>query len=287
MSRTDEIYEQVTTRIMDALREGTVPWHKPWSSDSADRVQNLDRRAYSGINVWLLELEAMAAGYGETRWGTYKSISAHGGQVRKGERGTRIIFWSRIDKDKNDPDAGSFMLLKTYTVFNAEQADWETPLPPLERAEPGNAEPDERADEVIESYAANLRGGLNFGGDRAFYHPTTDAVKCPPRESFKSTAGFYSTVFHELAHSTGHEERLNRLEKAGFGTTTYAREELVAEMAAAMLTTSFGFEVEIDNSAAYIAAWLKALENDHKLVVKAASEAQKAVALVLGEGEEV
>lgn len=275
-----DIYQEVTDRIIAALEAGTVPWRQPWSSLGGPR--NLDGRPYRGINTFLLEL----SGYSDPRWGTYRMIQAHDGQVRKGEKGCRVILWKPVPRKPEQADgtqsagtAGSYMLLRTFTVFNAEQCDG---LPEIETPEQGESEHErhETAEALVEHYPR--RPFIAYGGDRAYYTPDKDMVRMPELGAFESADAYYGTLFHELIHSTGHESRLKRIEPALFGTDPYAREELIAEMGAAMLCGISGLQPRIEESASYIASWLKRLRDDRKLVITAAAQAQKAADHILG-----
>ena len=268
-----DVYQSVTDRIIASLEEGTVPWRKPWVGGGPRNVEN--GRFYTGINPFLLAL----APYGDPRWGTYKAIKRVGGQVRRHQKSTQIVLLKRVNKrrDKKAPEVepDSYFLFRYYSVFNAEQADG---LPPFEDVAFDN-EPIERAEQISLGFIGPT---VTFGGDRAFYSPTTDMVRVPMLDQFESAEAYYSTLYHELVHSTGHESRLDRLEHTGFGTGPYAKEELVAEMGAAMLCGMAGIE-NLDQSAAYIANWLEPLRNDKKFVVSAAGMAQKAADLILGQ----
>lgn len=279
----DDVYQQVTDRIAAALEEGTVAWRKPWATGGP--VQLRTGRPYRGVNVFLLELEAALAGHADPRWGTFKAIADAGGRVRKGEKGTRVILWKPV-KRRDEDDGGeaeerSYLLLRAYTVFNAGQADGLPPLPASAREH----EPHAEAEAALAGYRD--RGGppVAHGGPDAYYHPVDDRVQLPVPEAFWTPADYYAASFHEHAHSTGAESRLARF-KAGdgsFGDEPYAREELVAEMAAAMLVGVLGLERSPEEtSAAYIAGWLEALRGDRRLVVVAAAQAQKAADLILG-----
>lgn len=270
-----DVYQDVTDRIVEALEAGTVPWRKPWKSRGGP--YSLDGRKYRGVNVFLLELMP----FSDPRWGTYKTIQKHGGQVRAGEKGTHVILWKPVrpkDADEEDDTVRPYILLRDYVVFNAEQADG---LPELEHDDEREHTPIQAAEAIVEGY--ETRPPIHYGKNQAAYSPLLDCVYMPDAETFESEEAFYSTLFHELTHSTGHESRLKRIEPAIFGSDPYAREELVAEMGAAMLAGIAGLETHNgEQSAAYIAGWLKALKNDKKLVVKAAAAAQKAADLMLG-----
>lgn len=281
MTKTD-VYTEVTERIIEALEAGTVPWRKPWSSSAAGTgpVSLRGGKPYRGVNVFLLELTAATAGYTDPRWGTYKAITEAGGQVRRGEKGTRVILWKPVKRDGEAAEAKGpgYLLLRQYTVFNVEQADGIEPLP---RVELSQHERHERADAIMAGY--DHGPVVIHGASAAVYSPRTDVVRLPDPEAFVTPAAYYLTAFHELVHSTGHESRLKRIEPALFGSDPYAREELVAEMGAAMLAGLAGLPPQTEQSAAYIESWLGALRNDRKLVVQAAAQAQKAADLIVGD----
>lgn len=275
----NDVYQVITDRIIAALDAGTVPWRKPWTGGHGMPVNVRNGRAYRGVNVLLLGL----AGYSDPRWGTYKAISESGGQVRKGEKGTQIILWKpakRTETDANGEKTESgYLLLRTFVVFNASQADG---LPALPEDDTTEHERNERAEQVVSGYKSGP--GILHGFDGASYSPEKDLVRMPDAENFHDPDGYYQTLFHELAHSTGHESRLDRLEPALFGSDPYAREELVAEIGASMLAGLVGMDsAGGDNSAAYLASWAKRFRDDSKLIVNAAAQAQKAADRILGE----
>ena len=285
-----DTYQAVTDRIIAALERGVVPWRRPWHSMNQGAARNVrNGRPYRGINVFLLALAALEGGYSDPRWGTYKAISEAGGQVRRGEHGTRVILWKAVKKtvegSNGDPEERGYMLLREYTVFNVEQADGIEPLPEVELTE---HERNERGEELIRGYVRDIDHvdnpgpPLTFGGDRAVYMIDRDIVRVPELGAFDGASEFYSTVFHELTHSTGHQKRLGRIEPALLGTDPYAKEELVAEMGAAMLAGLAGIDTTQENSAAYIGSWLRRLKDNRKLVVQAAAQAQKAADLICG-----
>jgi antirestriction protein ArdC len=244
-------------------------------------------KPYRGCNVFLLHMEAAVKGYASPWWGTYRQIKERGGQVRKDETGTDVILWKPIQVDDKERPGKRKMIffLRTFRVFNAEQADGLT-LPPLPAAPP----PAERIATCEEALAAYYSGetapGLTFGGDRACYSPVQDRVLMPERETFKSPESYYGTLFHESVHSTGHAKRLARKDLLNFhrfGDPSYSREELVAEMGAAFLSGMTGIAAEtLPQSAAYLSSWISVLKGDSKLIVHAAAQAQKAAELILG-----
>jgi antirestriction protein ArdC len=285
-------FAEVTDRIVALMEAGTNPWRKPWTADGAGLPRSIGTgKGYRGINPFLLLITSMEKGYTSPWWGTYKAITEKGGQVRKGEKGTQVVFWSTFaSKDPKEVDAKGnpkqLFFLRSYTVFNAEQAD---DLPARffpKAAERTEFEVIEQCQAVVDGYLARTGIAVTHGGNRAAYSPGLDTIVLPDREAFTRNAEYYGTAFHELAHSTGHESRLNRPELntfAHFGDNPYSKEELVAEQGAAMVAGITGIgPLLIDNSAAYLASWAKALRGDSKLVVRAASAAQKAADLILG-----
>ena len=281
-------YQIVTDAIIAKLEEGVVPWHKPWNA-GVGFPRNIDGQFYRGINILLLGTQD----YADPRWGTFKAIQAKNGKVRKGEKGTLVVFWKQLES-KTEVDAKGnpkkFWMLRYYYVFNVLQADFEKPLPIIE-TDALNYHEDEdwqdAADAITAPYfEAEGAPSLHHGHTAASYSPSQDVVNMPDAERFESLDAYYWTLYHELTHSTGHEKRLNRSDltstEAKFGTDPYAREELVAEIGAAMLGTFAGLPDRTPQSAAYIAAWLTRLRDDKKLVVSAAARAQKAVECIMG-----
>ena len=269
MSNT--VYQDVTNSIIEQLEKGAIPWVKPWKADSSADKNLLTQKPYQGINRLILGLSGMVNGYGVPVWASYKQWESIGGQVRKGEKGTRIVFFSKVDKEnKQTGDKESYSVLKAYWVFNASQIDGIEIVPAETVAKPFT--PIEYAEERIVKTGA----ALSHGGDAAFYAPSVDRIQLPNKGTFDSEANYYATAFHELVHWTGAKHRLDRnLEKGRFGNPAYAFEELVAEMGAAFLCQDYGIQGELRH-AGYIQSWLKALRDDSKAVFKAAALAQKA-----------
>lgn len=270
-----DIYQIVTDRIISSLEDGTVPWRRPWIA-SADAHRNpVSKTLYRGINPFLLEMTAQAAGYSDPRWITFKQSKTLGGSVRKGEKHTLVIFWKILrSKDEATGKERAIPLLRYYRVFNVAQCD-DIRLAPLPKLEP--FDPIERAESVIDAMPS--APPIGYGGNQAFYSPLFDSVQMPKREQFTSPDGFYHTLFHELAHSTGHESRLAREEIVGReDPDAYAKEELTAELAAAMLCGTCGLDVpeRVEQSAAYVKSWLRHLQNDPKMVISAGARAQRA-----------
>jgi antirestriction protein ArdC len=287
---SDTIHKIVTDRMIAALQRGTVPWRKPWQAATGQPRSMSTGQPYRGINPFLLGLTAAEEGYSSPYWGTYRQVSELGGQVRKGERSTLVVFWKQARAEQRDPQTGELTVkqlpvLRYYRVFNAAQADH---LPGRFYPAPGDRSEIAHPQAVLDAYLA--RGGptlVHVAGDRADYHPATDIIRLPPRAQFRTPEGYYATAFHEAGHSTGHPARLNRPGIAAldhFGSGRYAREELIAQMTSSLLGAQTGIDdpATFANSASYIAGWLRALDNDHRLVIAAAAHAQRASDLITG-----
>ena len=268
--RTDP-YQEITGRIITALERGTVPWRTPWRARGHRNARS--NRPYRGINTLVLQMTALERGWSDPRWLTYRQAEAAGGHVRRGEHGTRVVLWKWLErKEREDPErVERFPLIRLYSVFNVSQCEGVT-LPA--RVDGGCPDPLERAEAVISGY----RDGPSLCRDAesAYYVPEHDEVHVPPRAAFTDAHGYYATLFHELAHSTGHPRRLARegyRTAARFGSERYSQEELVAEFAAAFLGSEAGIDPSrVEQSAAYIASWLRVLDDDKRLVVVAAAQ---------------
>ena len=287
------VYEVITERILNLLDEGTVPWQRPWNRTGNvefDWPKNLvSKRPYSGINVFLLS----CCGFSSPFWLTYKQAGDLGGNVKAGEKGLPVIFW-KIEPKRTKDESGeerteAFPILRYYTVFNVEQCENIDPakIPTC----PDDLEkivfnPIAQAQAIVESMKNPPEIRHRNNSDRACYYPAFDKVDLPEPEQFKSAEKYYSTLFHELAHSTGHAKRLNRkeiTEASYYGSHDYSKEELVAEFAAAFLCGAAGIEQGIlENSAAYIQGWSKSLRKNPKWAIHAAAAAQKAADLIQG-----
>jgi len=289
-----DTYQLITDQVLELLAAGTVPWRKPWSAEVGLPRSLSSGKPYRGMNVFILGITAQVAGYASPWWGTYKQIASRGGQVRRGEKSTTVILWKRFEKtveEDGDRKKKSFMTLRSYNVFNAAQVDDAEgktfKVPALKGFV--DHDPIVEAEGIVTEYLEERGPTLNLGGDIAAYSPLLDTIVLPIRGSFDTAEEYYSTFFHEMGHSTGHQSRLNRpgVTELGsghrFGEPAYAEEELVAEMTAAMLAGVAGIEqTTLDNSAAYLANWAKKLGEEPKLVVQAAAKAQKAADLILG-----
>jgi antirestriction protein ArdC len=244
------------------------------------------------VNVWLLGSQDFSSPY----WLTFKQAKQLGGSVRKGERGTPCILWKWINRSDENAETGDtetkqIPLIRYYSVFNVEQCDGISHARlEAKQDEPEPFNPIESAERIVASYPKPPSISED-GRSAAYYRPATDSIHTPKREAFDSEENYYLTLFHEAVHSTGHESRLARPGVSNpirFGGHDYTQEELVAEMGAAFLAAEAGIDAEglMDNSAAYVASWLKALRNDKKLVVFAGAQAQKAVDHILDRSSE-
>lgn len=273
-----DIYAEVTDRIIKQLEQGVIPWQKPWIASGA-AISHSTGKPYSLLNQILLSRPG--------EYATFKQISEEGGRVKKGEKSSMVVFWKWIEQeDEDNPgEMKKIPFLRYYNVFHIDQCEGIKPR--HSRPLPDVVKPDEAAEAIAADYLT--RSGVTLtheAGDRAFYRPSTDSITLPLLAQFKDTAEYYSTLFHEMTHSTGHASRLNRLTKvAAFGSEEYSKEELIAEIGAAALVNHAGLETSgsLTNSAAYIKSWLAALRDDKRLIVSASGKAEKAVNLILNQ----
>lgn len=263
------IYQQVTDQIIKQLEAGATPWVKQWNgSSSADHNAATGRR-YNGVNTLILAMSAAANGFKSTQWATYKQWLELGGQVRKGTKGTTIIFYSPVSGSKIAADGTEKTyryVLQSYSVFNADQIDGYTPA----------AAPVKTFNSIaaLEALATDSGAVIKHGGDKAFYSPSEDFIQMPHKTDFTNEAAYYATLLHEMAHWSGNANRLNRDLSGRFGNEAYAAEELIAELSAAFLCAEYQIDGDLRH-AGYIASWLRILKNDNKAVFKAAAMAQK------------
>ncbi|MDD4937222.1 MAG: zincin-like metallopeptidase domain-containing protein [Acidiphilium sp.] len=285
-----EYAEEVAARIIEQLEQGTAPWQKPWEPGELRLPYNaVTGKEYRGMNTIWLHMQ----GYGDPRWMTYKQSQAEGAQVRKGERGTKIIYWKFHDEQPMKDAQGRPVLdeqgqprkirvelerprVFTAVVFNAEQIDG---LPPLE-TKPTAPEPERhaRAETILTNSQARIS---HVAGDRAFYRPSNDSITLPERHQFGSADAYYATALHELGHWTGHPSRLDRDLSHPFGSEGYAREELRAEIASLMVGERLEIGHDPGQHAAYVASWIKALKEDPREIFRAASDAERITGYVM------
>ena len=291
-----DAYQMVTDRICQMLEQGFIPWQRPWAMAKTVAWSGCDGHSYSLLNQFLLAdpdkhytdfggLMADVAG----EWVTFKQAIDRGGCVRKGEHGRKVVFFKMIPKEEEDEEGNTktklIPFLSVSTVFKISQCDGIEQKFHTDADELYDFTGNKTADDVADEYINREGITVNYiHGNRAFYSPATDSITLPLREQFKDSGEFYSTFFHEITHSTGHEKRLNRLKKsAAFGNDDYSLEELVAEIGSSSILATLGIESKdtFRNSAAYIQNWLKALKNDKKMIVTASSRAEKAIKFIL------
>lgn len=279
-----DIYTRITNQIVADLETGVRPWIKPWHSDhTAGRITRPLRHngePYSGINILSLWSSATAQGFTTPTWMTFKQAQELKASVRKGEKGSLVVYANKILRTEENEDGEdverAIPFLKGYTVFNVEQIDG---LP-----ERFYAKPEPRFDPVkriehAEAFFKDTGADIRHGGDRAFYAIHPNYVQMPPFEAFRDAESYYATLAHELTHWTRHPSRLDRdFGRKRHGDEGYAKEELVAELGAAFLCADLEITLEArDDHAAYIASWIKVLKDDTRAVFRAAAHAQRAV----------
>jgi len=273
------VYEIVTERIIGEMEKGIIPWHKPWKG-GASKFNRVSKKGYSWLNSMMLPYEG--------EYASLKQWNELGGSIKAGEHGFIVCYWNWLDRptgavDVNgDPIMKHIPFLKYYRVWHISQVDGVDPLP------------EDKLNDIVEVESAEDIKNTYFDReacrlfvecqDEAYYRPSDDTVHIPLPGQFNSGEEYYATLFHEMTHSTGHSSRLDRLHDiAAFGSENYSKEELVAEMGSAMLSSVAGLDIEktIKNSVAYLQGWLSALRNDPKMIVSAASKAEKAVEYIL------
>lgn len=278
-----DLYAAITGQIVDLLQRGVVPWHSGIAPDAGAPRNFETNRPYRGLNVFLLSAAAYVRGFKSPCWLTFRQIKARGGFVRKGEKATVVIFWKQIEvEDDEDGQRKTVPVLRYYHVFNLDQTEG-IPLPETPPEASITFNPIAEAERIIRDYEG--KPTIIHEGSQPYYELGTDKIVMPAPERFTPREEYYATLFHELIHSTGHHERLNRtLEQDSERprTPVYAREELIAEMGAAFLCGQAHIAPAVlQNQAAYIDGWLRLIWQDHKLLFTAASAAQKAADWVL------
>ncbi|RWH82220.1 zincin-like metallopeptidase domain-containing protein [Mesorhizobium sp.] len=288
-SNRASLYDEITDKIISELEAGRVPWVQPWGTAAAKAPLAMPRNAatgrqYSGINVLILWGAVIEHGFPGQGWLTFRQALALGGNVRKGEHGTTVVYADRFvpdDEKKRAQETGenaqAVPFLKRFTVFNAAQCEnlpddvaAAAPPPPTGLIEP-------KVEDLIRATGIDFR----IGGNQAFYVPALDYVQVPPPQAYFEPINWHRTALHELGHATGHPSRLGRDMTGSFGTKKYAFEELVAEMNAAFCCASLGIMPTVRH-ADYIGSWLEVLREDNRAIVRAASQASKAADWLLG-----
>jgi antirestriction protein ArdC len=279
-----DIHTRITNQILAQLEAGVRPWTQPWASNApVSRPLRHDGTPYSGINILLLWSEAGARGFTSPTWMTFRQALALGAHVRKGERGSTVVYANTLVKtettDAGDDETTRIPFLKAYTVFNIDQIE---DLPERYALQPQPiVNPEDRVAN-IEAFFRACGADVRHGGGMAYYAPGPDVVQMPPFESFRDAESYYATLGHEMTHWTRHPTRLDRdFGRQRFGDEGYAREELVAELGSAFLCADLGLALEPrEDHAAYLASWLQVLRDDKRFIVSAAAHSQRAVAFL-------
>jgi antirestriction protein ArdC len=275
-------YEVITERIITKMEQGQIPWKKPWKFQAPRNF--VSRRQYQGINLLLLTMSEFGSPY----WLTFRQAKELGGYIKSSEHGTPVIFWKLIERVEENTKEGEKTVkrylpcLQYYTVFNLDQTegvkyseDLETEIESLTLCK-----------QIVQGYTA-MPEILHTTQPKAFYSPSRDIIHMPAKSSFMSSGEYYSTLFHEFIHSTGHKNRLDRHADENtnfdFGSHDYSKEELVAELGSAFLCAEARIDNSvIDNNAAYLQSWLRVLKADKKLIIYSAARASKAADYILG-----
>lgn len=290
-----DLYTEIADRIIAQLESGVIPWRKPWSGRPDGAISHATGRPYSLINQMILDRPG--------EYLTFNQVKSEGGKIKKGAKARFVVFWKVYPKQQKNDDGTPVMnddgepiyvnlpILRYFQVFHID--DTEGIAPKWDRNDAAGADPDAAAETVLQDYIR--RESIHFEqliSDEAYYSPARDLIHLPLREQFDDTAEYYSTAFHEATHSTGHVTRLNRFAGedavAAFGSESYSKEELTAEIGSASILHTLNLETpqSFKNSAAYIQSWLQALKNDKRMIIGAAARAEKAVKLIMNTQDE-
>ena len=276
------VYEMITERIIEQLENGVIPWQKPWNGTHSGAYNRISNKPYSLLNQMILKHDG--------EYATFKQWSDLGGKIRKGEKSEVVTFWKIQPIEEENEDGEKVIrqipILKYFNVFHISQVDG---VEPKEQLKISDLEPIEEAEKIKTEYMNREHLKIfEKVTNKAFYTPPFDYIEVPCKEQYQNIEEFYSTLFHEMIHSTGHKSRLNRSDMQGIvrhGSEKYSKEELTAELGSATLINMLGIETEksFRNSSAYIQNWLQALKNNNKFIVSASSKAEKAVKYILNE----
>lgn len=281
-----DVYQIVTEKIVNLLEQGTIPWRKPWSTSQGMPKNLISKKEYRGINLFLLGCQQYSSPY----WLTYKQATEKQGHIRKGEKSSLVVFWKMLDRNGladgvDSSISGKLPLLRYYNLFNLEQC--EGVESPTQEVQTYQFNPIEKAEQIVSEMKD--RPEISYGSNKASYMPISDRVRMPNETQFEKSEEFYSVLFHELGHSTGHKSRLSRkevMERNEFGSESYGAEELVAELTSSMLCSVAGISNQtIDLAASYIDGWLSVIKKDKRMIIMAAAQAQKAADYILRKEE--
>ncbi|MEE9398523.1 MAG: zincin-like metallopeptidase domain-containing protein [Methylococcales bacterium] len=286
---TQDVYTRITDKIMADLEQGVRPWLKPWNVEHAagkiTRPLRHNGQPYSGINVLSLWMDAEEKGFFAPIWMTFRQSKELGGHVRKGEKGSLVVYANTMHKMQTDQNTGEEVeidipFMKGYTVFNVDQIEG-LPAHYYAMSSPPTLTPEQRI-ETFERFFKDTGANIQHGGNQAYYAIGTDHIQMPPFPFFKDSESYYASLAHETNHWTRHPSRLDRdMGRKKFGDEGYAMEELVAEIGSAFLSADLGLTPEVrEDHAAYIQSWLNVLENDKRAIFSAAAHAQRAVAFL-------
>lgn len=273
-----DVYAIITDKIIEQLEHGAVPWRKPWY-DGGIPTNLISKRPYRGINVMLLSM----AGYEHNQFLTSKQLKEIGGSIKPEEKPHLVVYWNYIEKgteDDEEKEKKKKPMLRYYTVFNVSQCDGIpiSMIPTISRV----TKPDATCKLIVNGMPQKPR--IQHKEQRAYYNPLKDYINMPKQQSFESDDAYYSILFHELVHSTGHHSRLNRkdiIQMSEFGSEPYSHEELVAEIGACYLQSYGGITEQFEQSTAYIKGWLDVFKGDRRIIFSASTAAQKAVDYIL------
>lgn len=276
-----DIYQEVTDKIVTAIEAGTMPWLRPWrdgkSTGIAMPYNAATGRPYNGMNVLILGMSP----YSDYGWLTYKQASELGGNVRKGEKGTLVIFWKFLRvEDRDTKEQKTIPMVRGYTVFNVSQCEGLDEKKLKRPAAPVIGDTD------INAVAQRVHANVQHGGNRAYYTPSGDYIQIPSVADFKSVNDYQGTLAHELVHWTSHTDRCNRDLSGRFGSDAYAFEELVAEIGSAFVCAQTGISLDGLQHPAYVANWLRVLKNDKRAIFTASSKAKTAAEFLLADTAE-
>ncbi len=276
-----QVYEKVNEKIMDLISKGTMPWEMTWEGSTLP-MNLASNTQYRGINVWMLSATAMFNGYPHNQWLTFNQTRKLGGAVKRGEKASFVVFAKRIEKKGQDnvpeDERDSFFLYQYYNVFNVSQCDGITPIENKVRENT----PLEEAEKIVAGY--KNKPEIICGQYSPCYSPLNDKVFMPTIDAFTSSEEYYGALFHELAHSTGHESRMNRDLAGKMDKTSYSKEELIAEFTASYLRAMTGIATPVAdaNSASYIDGWSELIKKDYRIIMTSASKAMRVADYILG-----
>lgn len=271
-----DINEMITNKFIEQMEKGTIPWEKPWTGTSNGSFNRVSKKPYSLLNQMLL------VHTGE--YASFKQWAELGGKVRKGEKSETVVFWKSFEKENENGEMETHYTLRYLPVFHISQVDDVKPLY-VEELPINKIETCSDAENVFKSYIDREHITFNESLDnRACYSPITDTIHLPLKEQFIDTSEYYSTLFHETTHSTGHKKRLDRIkDNAHFGSVPYSKEELIAEMGSAFMLHYLNIETDksFRNSTAYLQSWISVLRNDKNMIISASRKSEKAFNYIL------